>query len=90
VVGGKIKEGDPTLKFVDSVANSTVTIRVVDDMVNTKTYQQSATSDGHLNAHLGISCNSGGSLHFSATDGTADPHDLTGVLWSNTFTTPCP
>ena len=33
---------------------------------------------------------SGETMHFSATDGRLDPHDLTGFLWSNTLAIPVP
>jgi hypothetical protein len=70
--------------------NKDVRIRVVDDVLNERDFHQSADGFGKLNARLGIPCNSGLGLHFSATDGRPDPSDLTGVLWSNTFTMPCP
>ena len=70
--------------------NKDVRIRVVDDALNERDFHQSADGSGKLNARLGMGCNSGGTLHFSATDGRADHSDLTGVLWSNTFNIPCP
>lgn len=72
-------------------ANSTITIYVRDAYYVTGTYKHSADSKGQLNAPLSLSCNSGASLYFSATDSTPDPQNvLTGVLMSNTFTVPCP
>ena len=70
--------------------NHTVTIRVVDDALHTLLYHQSSTANGQLNLRQSISCNSGLALHFSATDGRSDSQDLTGNLWSNTFTISCP
>lgn len=70
--------------------NHTVTIRVVDDALHTLYYQQSSNSSEQLNFRQGIACNSGLGLHFSATDGRSDPQDVTGSLWSNTFTISCP
>lgn len=70
--------------------NKDVRIRVIDDALNEEDFHQSADNLGHLNARLAIPCNAGAGLHFSATDGTPDPSDLTGLLWSNTFTTSCP
>lgn len=70
--------------------NKDVRIRVVDDVGNELDFHQSADGSGNLNARLGIACNSGLELHFSATDGRPDPSDLTGFLWSNTFTVLCP
>jgi hypothetical protein len=70
--------------------NSNVRIRVVDDVLHERDFNQSADGQGKLNARIGIPCNSGQGLHFSATDGRADPSDITGVLFSNTFNTPCP
>ena len=72
------------------LATTNVTIRVVDDAFNTLTFRQSTDSTGQLSATLPISCVSGLSLHFSATDSRPNPSDLTGVLWSNTITTTCP
>jgi hypothetical protein len=70
--------------------NHDVKIRVVDDALYENDFHQSADVSGHLNARLGVPCNSGLGLHFSATDGRPDPRDLTGVLFSNTFNIPCP
>jgi hypothetical protein len=70
--------------------NSTVTVRVTDDQLASRSYQQSASASGSLSFRQGISCISGLRLHFSATDGRANPNDATGVLWSNTVTTTCP
>jgi hypothetical protein len=72
--------------------NRDVRIRVVDDAFppHERDFNQSADGAGKLNARLGIPCNSGQGLHFSATDGRPDPSDLTGVLFSNTFNTSCP
>ena len=70
--------------------NHDVRIRVVDDALNERDFHQSADGSGNLSARLGIPCVAGGGLHFSATDGRPDPSDLTGLLWSNTFTTSCP
>jgi hypothetical protein len=70
--------------------NQDVRIRVVDDALNERDFHQSADGSGNLNARLAIPCAAGGGLHFSATDGRPDPSDLTGLLWSNTFTTSCP
>ncbi len=72
------------------VPNSTVTIRVVDESLNQRSFSQSAAANGDLNARISLPCTSGGTLHFSATDGRPDPTDLTGVLWSNRFDSPCP
>jgi hypothetical protein len=72
------------------LANKTVTIRVVDDSFNGTTFQQSSDASGHLSATVSLPCTSRLSLHFSATDGRRDASDATGVLWSNTVTTPCP
>jgi transcriptional regulator GlxA family with amidase domain len=52
-----------------------VRIRVVDDALNERDFQQSADSFGKLNARLGIGCNSGITMHFSATGGRPDPSD---------------
>ncbi|MBV9672634.1 MAG: hypothetical protein JO076_07390 [Verrucomicrobia bacterium] len=70
--------------------NKDVRIRVVDDLGNERDFHQSADGVGNLNTRLGVPCNSGLELHFSATDGRSDPSDLTGFLWSNTFNVPCP
>jgi hypothetical protein len=70
--------------------NHDVRIRVVDDVLNERDFNQSTDSGGRLNARVGIPCNSGLAMHFSATDGRSDPTDLTGLLWSNTFNMPCP
>jgi hypothetical protein len=71
-------------------ANKTVTIRVRDDRATGFDFQQTSAQDGSLNARSSVSCTTGATLHFSATDGRSDPGDLTGVLWSNTFNINCP
>jgi hypothetical protein len=72
------------------LANKIVTIRVVDDALNMTSFQQSSDASCRISANLSYSCSSGHSLAFSANDGRPDPNDLTGILWSNTVTTPCP
>jgi hypothetical protein len=73
------------------LAGRQVTIRVVDNAGNTVgPFQQSADANGNLNFRQSIPCNSGLALHFSATDSRPNPHDLTGVLFSNTVHTTCP
>ena len=71
-------------------SGSTVHIRVVDDQPNELFFIQSADGDGFLNAQLTIRCIAGLALHFSANDGRPNSEDITGTLWSNTFTIPCP
>lgn len=71
-------------------AGKDVTIRVVDDQLNTVYFHQSSDAAGKLSASIPLACRSGFALHFSATDGRSDPSDLTGSLWSNTFSTTCP
>ncbi len=71
-------------------SGSTVHIRVADDQANEGFFDQSAEGDGTLNAQLTIPCIVGLPLHFSANDGRPNPEDVTGTLWSNTFTLPCP
>lgn len=70
--------------------NSMVTIRVVDDLLNPLYFKQAATKTGQLLLKQSIPCNGGYYLHFSATDGRPNPQDVTGSLWSNTFTILCP
>lgn len=70
--------------------NSNVRVHVVDDQLNQRDFNQSADGQGKLNGRIGLPCNSGLGLHFSATDGRSDPSDRTGVLFSNTFNTTCP
>jgi hypothetical protein len=67
-----------------------VTIRVVDDQLINLSFQATADSAGKLDFRQKILCTSGLALHFSATDGRSDPHDLTGSLFSNTVTISCP
>ncbi len=71
------------------LANKLITIRVVDDVFHELHFQQSADSSGKLSIILSFPCNSGLRLHFSATDSRHDSN-ITGVLWSNVFTTICP
>jgi len=70
--------------------NKTVTVRVVDEGFNTRTFSQSSDASGKIGIRLSLSCISGLTLHFSATDSRPSSDDITGVLWSNTFTTTCP
>lgn len=74
------------------LANVDILIRVVDDAFppNKHDFHQSSDAQGRLNARFSLPCNSGGTLHFSATDSRANPADLTGLLFSNTFNLPCP
>lgn len=70
--------------------NHVVHIRVVDDALTTVFFQQSSDGSGQFKLRQSIQCITGLALHFSANDERSDPHDHTGTLWSNTFTTSCP
>lgn len=72
------------------LASKTVNIRVVDDTLQSLTFPHTADANGKINVRQSISCTSGLALHFSATDSRPNPGDMTGVLFSNTFTTTCP
>ncbi len=67
-----------------------VTLRLVDDQLHTLYFHQNADGAGRLSAKVSQACNTGFALHWSATDGRSNPKDVTGSLWSNTFTLPCP
>jgi hypothetical protein len=84
--------GDGSFRVSGSgfLPNTTVFIRVVDDVLNQLTFYQGSTADGRLEFPTGRICVFPGRLYFSANDGRPDPTDLTGVLWSNTVTTTCP
>jgi hypothetical protein len=85
--------GDSTVCLIDGVrftGGATVTVRVVDDALTQRNFQQSSTSGGELHMRQNIPCISGLTLHISATDSRPDQSDLTGVLWSNTVTLSCP
>lgn len=70
-------------------AGSRVTVRVADDFLNPNLFfQTTATSEGVIEESYNIPCQPG-RLHFSANDGRANSQDLTGTLWSNTFTISC-
>jgi hypothetical protein len=70
--------------------NRNIRIRVVDDAFAELDFNQSSDEQGKLNARVSFSCQSGLTLHFSATDGRPSAQDLTGFLFSNTFNIPCP
>jgi hypothetical protein len=73
-------------KFLPS---TTVHIRVVDDALTTRFFDQGSNPDGTVQFTTPKICVFPGRLHFSANDGRSDPHDLTGTLWSNTVDTTC-
>jgi hypothetical protein len=68
----------------------TVTVRVVDDALAQRNFTKSSESDGEFHMRQSIPCISGLGLHISATDSRRDPHDFTGVTWSNTVDVSCP
>ena len=72
--------------------SSPVTIRIVDDFLNTVPNQQTSSNPGgQINVTFNIPrCNSSFNIHFSATDNRPNAQDATGVLWSNTATYRCP
>lgn len=85
--------GDSAVFVIDGVrfvADATVTVRVVDDALAQRSFQQTSDSEGELHMRQHIPCLSGLPLHVSATDSRPDSNDLTGVLWSNTVTLSCP
>ncbi len=85
--------GDSAVFVIDGVrfiSGTTVTVRVVDDALAQRNFQQTSDAQGELHMRQSISCTSGLALHISATDSRPDQSDITGVLWSNTVTLPCP
>lgn len=70
--------------------NSAVTVRVADDQLASQTFQSTSDSTGKFELRQRVSCISGLTLYFSATDGRPNSQDLTGLLWSNTVTLSCP
>jgi hypothetical protein len=85
---GKGAGSEFTVKGSGFQHNAVVTIRVVDDQFNEKDFTQSATATGELNARFSLSCTSGLSLHFSATDNRLNQQGQ--PIFSNIFTIPCP
>ncbi|MEV5491752.1 hypothetical protein AB0L47_27855 [Streptomyces bobili] len=82
--------GDSAVFLIDGVRFvGNATVRVVDDALAERTFQQTSDSEGELHMRQSIPCLSGLPLHVSATDSRADP-DPTGVLWSNIVTLSCP
>lgn len=65
-------------------------VRVADGQILQSDVNQSSDAQGKLNARIPLPCQTGLLFHFSATDGRANPSDLTGVLFSNTFDITCP
>jgi hypothetical protein len=53
------------------------------------TNNQSSTATGQIAVRWGLAVVHGTVASFSANDGRPDAGDLTGVLWSNTFTLTC-
>lgn len=60
--------------------NKTVTIRVADDTLQTRTFPHSSDASGKIGVRQGISCISGLTLHFSATDSRPNSSDITGFF----------
>jgi hypothetical protein len=81
--------GKFTVSGTAFLPSKTVHIRVVDQALNNVWFDQSSDSAGHLNAKVTLSCQTGVKQYFSVNDGRPDSSDLTGVLWSNTFTITC-
>ena len=75
------------------VANAAVAIRAArigDGQVFNVFFSTTATPSGQVEMRISIPCVSGLPLSFSANDARPDSSDLTGTLWSNTVTVPCP
>ncbi len=66
--------------------NSTVAVRVVNqaDFSSKATFSTDATGSTVGNNYFHIPQGTQGPLYLAATDGRPNPHDLTGLLWSNT------
>jgi hypothetical protein len=84
-------QGNYTVTGTGFGANKTVTIRVADSQGQYVAVQHSADASGHLSAVVPVQCVPGTQLNFSATDSRSDPdpHNVTGVVWSNTFKIGC-
>lgn len=75
-----------TMKGTGFKPSTSVTIRVVDDALQTLTFHKNSTASGLLSWQQPIPVIGGFYLHFSATDNRSNPQDPTGSLWSNTVT----
>jgi hypothetical protein len=69
--------------------STAVHLRVVDDALAQRYFNQTSGPDGRLSMTLNSLCVNPGQLHFSANDGRQNPRDVTGTLWSNTVTATC-
>jgi hypothetical protein len=76
--------------FVASAAVAIRAARIGDGQVFNVFFSTTATPSGQIELRISIPCLSGLPLSFSANDGRPDSADLTGTLWSNTVTVPCP
>jgi hypothetical protein len=83
----KDASGNYEVKGSKFLPNHAVHIRVVNaNTLQSDFYQATSDSSGNLDTKLTLpSLPAGTSLAFSANDERADPSDLTGTLWSNTF-----
>jgi len=86
----KIDSGKQIIKGTGFLPNKLVTVRVAFDDFTELSHQQNADGSGNLDFTLSLKCVSGIRMHFSATDSRKNNSDITGVLWSNIFTTTCP
>ena len=69
------------------VAGAVIGIFVADNALNRRVFSQSAEASGTINANVPLSCVAGGSLTWTATDGTIEGGR---EVVSNAFTLPCP
>jgi hypothetical protein len=68
------------------LANKSISVRVVDDALASRTFTQSSDANGRFTLSQQIPCNAGLVLHFSATDGRLNNGQ---ELWSNIVDTTC-
>ena len=85
-------KGDGSFSITGSgfLQKSTVSVRIVDDALNTFWLETTSDGQGKIAVSTGNICQRAGNVHFSAIDGRRDSKDLTGNLWSNTATAACP
>jgi hypothetical protein len=70
--------------------SESILIRVADTQNAERSFQQSSDASGRLTLRVSIPCVSGLTLVFLATDRRSDASDITGLLYSNRFSTTCP
>jgi hypothetical protein len=91
LTGSGFRRGSKVMVRVFDVSTQTKLQLAGEGLINTISQAEfSSQPDGSLSAGDQFQAAKGDELNFAATDGTSDPNDTSGMLWSNSIVAKVP